>query len=272
MNIEHKEARLREIVKELQSVAVAFSAGTDSTYLLAICCQILGTDNVLAVTARSPTLPDQELQEARTLASHIGVRLEIVTTYEIENPEYVSNDMNRCYHCQDERFTAIWHVAQENGMKTVAYGATVDDLGDFRPGMRAAHLHNVRMPLIEARIGKADIRILSERHNLPTHNKPSTPCLASRIPYGKPISVENLEQVAEAEMFLKRDMGLHNVRVRHHDSVARLEVDDDDIERIVKPDVREKIVSHLRGLGFLYIAVDLSGFRSGNMNEGLNLL
>lgn len=272
MNIQYKEARLQDIIRELESVAVAFSAGTDSTYLLAVCCNVLGPEHVVAVTAHSPTLPEQELEEARKLADIIGVRLEIVTTYEMDNPEYVSNDINRCFHCQQERFTAIWDVARAYGFKSVVSGITGEDVGDYRPGIRAAQEHHIRMPLLDAHMDKGDIRTLSEQMGLPNHNKPSNPCLSSRIPYGKPIRVENLEQVSQAEQFLKWEMEFHQVRVRHHDSVARIEVDIEELPRIVDPEIRERIIQHLRGLGFTYITLDLSGFRSGSMNEGLHLL
>jgi uncharacterized protein len=271
MNIEYKEAHLGEIIRDFGSVAVAFSAGTDSTYLLAICHETLGAENVLAVTARSVTLPEEELQEARKLAEHIGVQLEILTTYEIENPEFASNDIHRCYHCQLERVEAMWHVARDKGLATVAFGNTTDDLGDYRPGMRVAQQQGVRMPLIEARMDKSDVRYLSELRGLPNSQKPSLACLATRIPYGKPLRIENLEQVAQAELFLRREIGLPQVRVRHHERIARLEVEPADIARVVQPEVRERIIEYLKGLGFTYVTLDLDGFRSGSMNEGLEL-
>lgn len=271
MNIEHKEAQLLAIIRELESVVVAFSAGVDSTYLLAACRDALGPQRVLAVTAHSASLPEQELDEARTLANQIGVPLEVVTTREMDNPDYVRNDANRCFHCKDELFINLWPLARRRGLAQVVYGATADDVGDHRPGMQAAKQHGIRAPLLEVGLGKADIRELSRRRGLPTHDKPAMACLASRIPYGSAVTVEALGQVAQAEAFLKREIGLRQVRVRHHGQVARLEVEPDDIPRVVQPEVRERIFAKLRGIGFTYVTLDLAGFRSGSMNEGLPL-
>lgn len=269
MNLEAKTERLQTIIKALESVVVAFSAGVDSTYLLAACTDTLGPTHVLAVTAHSASLPDQELDEARTLAAQIGVPLEVVSTNELANADYVRNDPNRCFHCKDELFTTLWPLACARGFATVVYGATADDLGDHRPGMQAARQHGIRAPLLEAGLGKADIRELSQRRGLPTHDKPAMACLASRIPYGQAVTVEALGQVAQAEAFLKREIGLRQVRVRHHGEVARLEVEPDDILRVAQPGTRERIQRKLREIGFTYVTLDLAGFRSGSMNEGL---
>jgi uncharacterized protein len=272
MNIEYKVARLQAIIRELGSVAVAFSAGTDSTYLLAACHDVLGREQVLAITARSATLPDEEVYEAERLADALGVRLEIITTNELDNPDYISNDKNRCYHCQHERFQLFWQVAKAHGLATVVYGITADDVTSHRYGMEAAEAQHVRMPLLEARLDKADIRRLSEQRGLPNYDKPALACLASRIPFGKPIDVEDLQQVAQAEAFLRREMGLRQVRVRHHDMIARLEVEEQDIARLIEPGIRERVIAYLRELGFVYVTLDLAGFRSGSMHEGLELM
>ncbi len=272
MNLEDKAAHLRALISDYGSVAVAFSAGTDSTYLLAVCCDVLGTANVLAVTAESATLPQEELDEAHALAAQLGVRLEVVKTGELDNPDYRRNDPQRCFHCQSERFHTIRAVAHFYELATVAYGLTLDDLSDYRPGTAAAQQYGVQMPLLEAGLRKADIRRLSQQRGLPTHDKPAMACLASRIPYGHPIDVENLAQVAQAEAFLRRDVGLRQVRVRHHGQIARLEVESDDLARVAAPGMRERIVETLHALGFLYVTLDLAGFRSGSMNEGLKLL
>ncbi len=267
--LETKTAHLQRIISELESVIVAFSAGVDSSYLLAACRDTLGPDRVLAVTASSASLPAQELDEARALTAQIGVSLEIVMTNELANTDYMRNDRNRCFHCKDELFTTLWLLARARRFATVVYGATADDLGDHRPGMQAAQQHGIRAPLLEAGLGKADIRALSQQRGLPTHDKPAMACLASRIPYGHAITVEVLGQVAQAEAFLKREVGLRQVRVRHHGEVARLEVKPDDILRVAQPGTRERIQRKLREIGFTYVTLDLAGFRSGSLNEGL---
>jgi pyridinium-3,5-biscarboxylic acid mononucleotide sulfurtransferase len=268
-NLEAKTAHLQAIIGALESVVVAFSAGVDSSYLLVACRDTLGPDKVLAVTAGSASLPEQELDEARALAAQIGVSLEIVTTDELANADYVRNDPNRCFHCKDELFTTLWPLARARGFAAVVYGATADDLGDHRPGMQAAQQHGIRAPLLEAGLGKADIRALSQQRGLPTHDKPAMACLASRIPYGRAVTVEALGQVAQAEAFLKREIGLRQVRVRHHGEVARLEVEPDDILRVAQPAIRRRIQHKLREIGFTYVTLDLAGFRSGSLNEGL---
>lgn len=262
MERSQKEAYLRDIIGNLGSVAVAFSAGTDSTYLLAMCHDILGAAHVLAVTACSPTLPSEELDEAKSLASHIGVQLEVVATSEMDNTDYVRNDANRCFYCQNMRIKTIQDVAHAHGFTTVAYGVTADDMHDHRPGIQAIQQHGITLPLLDAGMSKADVRALSEQIGLPTHDKPAMACLASRIPYGRHITVEDLNRVAMAEAFLKRELGLSQVRVRHHDMVARLEVECEDIPRLAQPDVRERIVARLRDIGFAHVALDLAGYGS----------
>lgn len=270
MELEQKEKRLCAAIAALEAVAVAFSGGVDSTLLLAVCRETLGRERVLALTALSASLPAAELAEARALAVQIDARLEMVATRELDNPDYVRNDAERCFHCKDELFTRLWPVARAHGLHYVVYGATADDVGDHRPGMRAAEQHSARAPLLEAGLGKAEIRELSRRRGLPTHAKPAMACLASRIPYGSPVTVEALGQIAQAEAFLKREIGLRQVRVRHHGPVARLEVEADDLVRVAQPALRERIVARLRALGFTYVTLDLAGFRSGSMNDLLD--
>jgi uncharacterized protein len=270
MNYTLKQAQLANILREFNSVVVAFSAGVDSTYLLAVCVDILGTENVLAVTACSPSLPTQELTEAHKLADLLGVRLEIVPTHELDKLDYVSNDAARCYHCKDELFTVLHPIAQAYSLATVVYGATADDVGEYRPGMHAAEQHGARAPLLEADLSKADIRALSQERGLPTHDKPALACLASRIAYGLPVTESVLSQVDQAEAFLRDELMLKQVRVRHHGDIARLEVEPGDIIRLAQPEVRARIVARLRDLGFTYITLDLVGFRSGSMNAMLD--
>jgi uncharacterized protein len=198
------------------------------------------------------------------------VPLQVVETNELENSAYTRNDRHRCFYCKETLFTTIAPIAHTHHLMHIVYGATADDLEDYRPGMLAAQQHGVRAPLLEAGLSKAEIRTLSQRYGLPTHNKPATPCLASRIPYGKPITIEMLGQVAQAEVFLKRSIGLRQVRVRHHGHVARLEVDLGDMPRLIEPGIREAVVERLRCIGFTHIALDLAGFRSGSMNETLH--
>ncbi len=262
MERRQKEAHLRDIIGNLGSVAVAFSAGTDSTYLLALCHDILGAEHVLAVTAHSPTLPNEELNEAKNLATHIGVQLEVVATSEMENTDYVRNDANRCFYCQHTRIKTIQDAAHAHGFTTVAYGVTADDVHEHRPGIGAIQQHGIQLPLLDAGMTKADVRALSAQLGLPTHDKPAMACLASRIPYGRHITVEDLNRVAMAEAFLKREFGLRQVRVRHHDMVARIEVESEDIQRLAQPEVREHIVVRLRDIGFVYVALDLAGYGS----------
>lgn len=263
---QQKATRLHTLIRRMGSVAVAFSAGVDSTYLLAVCCDVLGQANVLAVTAQSPTLPGQEFQAAEALVRHLGVRWEVVQTNELEHDQFSRNDVNRCFYCKQILFHAIQPIAQTYGMSALVYGANADDMHDVRPGMRAAFLEGVRAPLLEVGLRKAEIRLLSEQRGLPTYDKPAMACLASRIPYGSPVTLEVLNQIEEAEAFLKREIGLKQVRVRHHGPIARLEVLPEDMPRLIQADVRERVLVRLRNLGFHYMALDLAGFRSGSLN------
>ncbi len=267
MNLEQKQNDLTDIIRDLGSVAVAFSAGVDSTYLLAVCVDVLGAARARAFTACSPSLPAHELDAARALARQIGAHLEIVTTHELHNPAYARNDEHRCFHCKDELFATLRPLSETHSLDVLVYGATADDVGDYRPGMQAAQQHGARAPLLEAGLGKDDIRALSRRRGLPTHDKPAMACLASRIAYGRPVTAAVLRQVEQAEQFLRREMGLRQVRVRHHGEIARLEVEAEEIVHLAQPEARARVVAHLREIGFTYVTLDLAGFRSGSMNE-----
>ena len=246
---------------------VAFSGGVDSTFLLAEAARLLG-DRVVAACALSESLPSDELARARHLAARLGTRLVEVPTREIENPEYRRNGSDRCFFCKKELFTQLDPVAKALGIATIAYGAIVDDLGDHRPGAKAATEHAVRAPLQEAGLSKDEIRFLSREADLPTWNLPSQACLSSRFAYGQAIDGAWLRAIEEAERFI-RGFGVHQVRVRHHGTTARIEVDAENVAFLASPDVRIPVVEHLRGLGYLYVTLDLAGFRSGSMNLAL---
>ena len=246
---------------------VAFSGGVDSTFLAAVAHDVLG-ETALAVTAVSPSIPASEVDEARRLARQIGIRHEVIETREMERPGYIENSPQRCYFCKEELFDRLQSMAQQRNTAWVADGCNTNDLGDHRPGRRAASEHGVRSPLIEAELGKEEIRLLSRERGLPTWDKPSMACLASRVPYGTAISVEMLDQIGAAEAFL-RSLGLRQVRVRHHGEIARIEVDQEGMDLLMRDGNRARVVERLRSLGYLYVTLDLAGFRSGSMNEGL---
>ena len=263
--LEEKLDSLKEILKSLESVVIAYSGGVDSTFLSKVAFDVLG-DNALAVTARSETYPRSEFEEAMKLAGSIEIRHETTLSEELDIPEFSDNPVNRCYYCKKELFTKLKEIAKKRGLKHVVDGSNFDDLDDHRPGMQAADELGVRSPLEEAKLTKADIRELSKRLGLPTWDKPSFACLSSRFPYGNRITREKLTAVGEAEIFL-RNLGIRQLRVRHHDQIARIEVAEDDMEALLQN--REQIVEKLKELGYTYVAMDLQGYRTGSMNEVL---
>ena len=267
---QQKMDELKSILADMGSVIVAYSGGVDSAFLAAAANDALGR-KALAVTAKSPSLAPAELREATELAERLGLNHRIVETHEVEREDYAANNPNRCFFCKDELYTYLSAYAREEGYEHIANGTNTDDLGDFRPGLNAAKQYGVRSPMVEAALSKADIRELSKDMDLPTWDKPAQACLSSRIPYGSMVTVEALTRIAQAEEFL-HDIGIRQLRVRHHDTIARIEVEPQDFLTLTDEAVREKVVAKFREIGYSYVTLDLQGFRSGSMNEVLAAL
>jgi pyridinium-3,5-biscarboxylic acid mononucleotide sulfurtransferase len=261
--LEIKLARLEAILAEMGGVVIGMSGGVDSVLLAKVAHGVLG-ERALAVTADSPSLPRRELREAAEQARLAGIRHLVIKTAEVENPEYAANPTNRCYFCKSELFTRLGALAAERGLRWVAYGENVDDLGDHRPGSQAAAERQVRAPLKEAGLSKADIRALAQRYGLPVWDKPAFACLGSRFPYGTAITPAKLAQVEAAEDVLW-ELGLRQFRVRHHDDLARIEVDPADMPLLLER--ASEVVGRVRAAGFRHVTLDLAGSRRGSMNE-----
>ena len=262
-----KYARLKKNLADMKRVLVAFSGGVDSTLLLKAAADVLGPE-VLAVSAASETYPPREIREAERLAGQLGVRHRVIHTLELKNPAFTRNRPDRCYHCKRELFTKLKKLAAAESIPFVLDGQNKDDRSDYRPGSRAARRLGVRSPLQEAGLTKADVRRLSRRLKLPTWDKPALACLASRFPYRVSIDRQGLTRVGAAEEFLL-GLGVRQVRVRHHGRSARIEVEPRDIGRLARPALRDRIARRLKALGYLYITLDLEGYRTGSLNEAL---
>lgn len=263
-----KRAVLLDLIRSFESCAVAFSAGVDSTVVAKAAHIALG-DCAVAVTATSASLAAGELDQARELAELIGIRHQVISTGEFEDTRYTRNAADRCYHCKSELYTRMDHINQELGVRYVLNGSNVDDLGDYRPGLRAAAEHGVRSPLAETGITKSEVRQLAAEWGLPVWDKPATPCLSSRVAYGEQVTPDRLRQIDLAEQFL-RSHGFSRVRLRYHSGdLARIEVPLADLPRIAEPEFRRQLTHRLRALGFQYVTLDLEGFRSGSLNSVL---
>jgi pyridinium-3,5-biscarboxylic acid mononucleotide sulfurtransferase len=267
MELLDKSALLRTAIERLESVLVAYSGGTDSAYLAWAAHQVLG-DRMLAVIADSASLPRAELAAALEFTTAHGIPVHILQTDELKNPDYIRNDSQRCFHCKDELFGKMEVERARRGFEHIAYGMNLDDRGEFRPGQLAAAQHHAVAPLVEAQLTKAEIRTLAQQANLRIWDKPASACLSSRIEYGRAVTRENLSQVEQAEEALHA-LGFPQVRVRHHGDLARIEIARDDLSRALSLDMLDHITAALKPLGFLYVALDTQGYRSGSMNAVL---
>jgi len=264
-----KQQRLFDSLREADSLLIAFSGGADSAYLAWAANQVLG-DAALAVTALSPSYSRHDREQAEACVRAAGLRHEFIETREFDNPLYVANGADRCYHCKDELFERMEALAQERHFSAIAYGINADDTHDFRPGHRAAHEHRILAPLLEAKLCKAEIRLLSRRAGLPTWDRPASACLSSRVPYGTAVTPELLDKIERAESVL-RDLGFRQFRVRAHGDLARIEIAPDEMARGLERAMGQQIASSVKAAGFAFVALDLEGYRQGSLNSLLSI-
>jgi pyridinium-3,5-biscarboxylic acid mononucleotide sulfurtransferase len=267
--LQEKEQKLFAALAGMQRVIVAFSGGTDSAYLAWAANRVLG-GNAIAITADSASLPESHKRDAEAFVQRFGIAHEYIVTNEFDNPDYVRNDPNRCFHCKDELFTRLAEVGRERGFDHIIYGVNVDDLGDYRPGQNAARQHQVAAPLADAGLTKAEIRELSRAVDLPTWDRPASACLSSRIPYGTPVTIQNIKTVETGEEEIKA-LGFRQFRVRFHGEVVRLEVAPEEMEKALNLEMARRFTKIFKDLGFKYVTLDLEGYRQGSLNEVLGL-
>jgi pyridinium-3,5-biscarboxylic acid mononucleotide sulfurtransferase len=263
---QEKYEHLQVILRDMQSVLVAYSGGVDSALLLKVAYDVL-RDRALGAIASSPAYAPEETRDAIAVAQQMGLPLVTLETHELEDERYSKNDVNRCYFCKTELFTHLEPLAKEHNLRYIAYGINLDDLGDFRPGQRAAHEFAVRGPLKEAGMGKREIRAVARMLEVPVWDKPAMACFSSRIPYGSKVDVASLQMVYKAEKLL-HELGFRQLRVRHHDKIARIEVERSEIPRLIEEEMSRTVTDGLRKIGYSYVTVDLLGYRTGSMNEG----
>ncbi len=267
--LDDKQDKLFAILRGMERVIVAYSGGTDSAYLAWAAKQVLG-ENALAITADSASIPESHKRDAEQFVRQFGISHEYIPTHEFENPDYLKNDQNRCFHCKDELFTRLADVSRERQIPHIVYGVNHDDLGDYRPGQNAARLHQVKAPLVDARLSKAEIRELSRLAGLPTWDRPAAACLSSRIPYGTPVTIANIKTVEMGEEAIKA-LGFRQFRVRFHEQMVRIEIAPEELSKALTPGMARQFTEIFKPLGFKYVTLDLEGYRQGSLNEVLKL-